>query len=331
MTKTETLSRAKDLFNAALDVEAAERHAFIADRCGGDAPLRDHVESLVAAHENAGPFLASPTFGGASAPSASELGDRLQRTLAGRYSIERELGHGGMGVVYLAPDVALDRSVAIKLLPPALAESPDYRERFMREARTAAALSHPNIVPIHLVEASRDLVYFIMAWVDGESLGDRVRRAGPLDPAVVAKLVQEVAWALAYAHSRGVIHRDIKPDNILIDAATGRAQLTDFGVARVTAAGAASRQGQAPRSFRYMSPEQASPDAVIDGRADLYSLGVTAFFALTGRTPFESDNPAALLAQHVTKPAPPVLSVRRDVPARLAEAVDRCLAKNPDA
>src|SRR5438093_8895650 len=142
MTKTETLERAKDLFNAALDMPPAERRAFIADRCGADARLRDHVESLVAAHEDAGSFLASPTFGGASAPDPSELVDRLQRALAGRYSIERELGHGGMGVVYLARDVALDRSVAIKLLPPALAESAEYRERFLREARTAAALSH---------------------------------------------------------------------------------------------------------------------------------------------------------------------------------------------
>lgn len=331
MTKTESVTRAKDLFNAALDVSAAERHAFIAHQSGGDAQLREHVESLLAAHEDAGAFLASPTFGGASSSGSSDLDHRLQRALAGRYSIRRELGHGGMGVIYLARDVALDRSVAIKLLPPALAESADYRERFLREARTAAALSHPNIVPIHLVEESNDLVYFIMAYIEGESLGDRVRRAGPLEPSPVAKLVQEVAWALAYAHSRGVIHRDIKPDNILIDAATGRALLADFGIARVTTAGTVSRQGEVLGTFRYMSPEQASGDAVIDGRADLYSLGVTAFFALTGRTPFESDNPAALLAQHITQPAPPVLSVRRHVPARLAEAVDRCLAKDPQA
>src|SRR5437868_13558646 len=124
-----------------------------------------------------------------------------------------------------------------------------------------------------------------MAYVDGESLGERLRRAGPLDVSAAAKLVQEVAWALAYAHSRGVIHRDIKPDNILIDTATGRAMLTDFGIARVTAAGTMSRQGEVLGTFRYMSPEQASADAVLDGRADLYSLGVTAFFALTGRTP----------------------------------------------
>ena len=331
MMTTESLNRAKELFIAALDVAPADRQAFIADRCGADARLREHVEALVAAHDDAGSFLSSPTFGGAASPGSPELADRLKRALAGRYSIERELGHGGMGVVYLARDVALDRVVAVKLLPPALAESADYRERFLREARTVAALSHPNIVPIHLVEESNGLVYFIMAYVDGESLGDRVRRAGPLDPAVAAKLAQEAAWALAYAHSRGVIHRDIKPDNILIDTATGRALLTDFGIARVETTGTGRVQGEVVGTFRYMSPEQASADAVIDGRADLYSLGVTTFFALTGRTPFEHADPAASLAHRITQPAPPLLSVRRDVPARLAEAVDRCLAKDPDA
>lgn len=328
MTKTES-QPAKELFNAALEVPPPLRAAFIATQSGGDAGLRSQVEALVAAHESAGSFLASPTFGSGPSPLGPALADRLQRALAGRYSIERELGHGGMGVVYLARDVALDRSVAIKLLPPSLAESMAHRERFLREARTAAALSHPNIVPIHLVEESSDLVYFVMACIDGESLGDRIRRTGPLDAAVVAKLVQEIAWALAYAHSRGVIHRDIKPDNILIDTATGRAVLTDFGIARVSSISTMSHQGEVLGTFRYMSPEQASADAVIDGRADLYSLGVTAFFALTGRTPFEGDDPVTLLSQHIAQPAPPVLSVRGGVPARLAEAIDRCLAKDP--
>jgi predicted Ser/Thr protein kinase len=255
----------------------------------------------------------------------------LQRALAGRFSLERELGRGGMGIVFLARDVALDRRVAIKLLPPALATQREYKGRFLREARTAAGLSHPNIVPIHLVEEKDGLVYFVMAFVDGESLGERVRRAGPLKPADAAKLVQEVAWALAHAHGRGVIHRDIKPDNILIDGGSGRAMVTDFGIARVTTTGTLSQQGDVIGTLQYMSPEQASATAVIDGRADLYSLGVTAFFALTGRLPFDSDNPAALVAMHVVDPAPPVLSVQKHVPAKLAEAVDRCLAKDPAA
>ncbi len=143
----------------------------------------------------------------------------LQEAVAGRYSIERELGRGGMGIVYLARDVALDRPVAIKLLPPHLAAAPDSRERFLREARTAGKLSHPNIVPIHLVEERGDLVYFVMAYVDGESLGERIRRRGALPPSQAVRIVQEVAWALAYAHKEGVVHGDIKPDNILLEKA----------------------------------------------------------------------------------------------------------------
>ena len=253
----------------------------------------------------------------------------LQRALAGRFSLDRELGRGGMGVVYLARDVALDRLVAIKLLPRALAEQLDYRARFLKEARTAAALSHPNIVPIHLVEEKDGLVYFVMAYVDGESLGDRVRRTGPLKPPDAAKVVQEVAWALGYAHSRGVIHRDIKPDNILIDGGSGRAMVMDFGIARVTTGGTISQQGEVLGTLHYMSPEQASAESVIDGRADLYSLGVTAFFALTGRLPFESHNPGALVAMHLTAPPPPVMSVFGGIPVRFAAAVDRCLVKDP--
>src|SRR6266446_2185218 len=155
----------------------------------------------------------------------------LQELLAGRYSIERELGRGGMGIVLLARDVALERPVAIKLLPPHLATRPDERERFLEEARTAAGLAHPNIVPIHLVEARGELVLFVMGFVDGETLRDRVERAGPLSPRLALKLLQEVAWALGYAHQRGVIHRDVKPDNILIERATDRALVTDFGIA----------------------------------------------------------------------------------------------------
>src|SRR5438067_4001069 len=136
----------------------------------------------------------------------------LQRALSGRYSLERELGRGGMGIVFLARDVALSRLVAIKLLPPHLSQQSDARERFLREAQVAAGLFHPNIVPIHLVEQDGDLVFFVMAYVQGETLGQRVRRAGPLTPQAARRIVQDVAWALGYAHEKGVVHRDIKPD-----------------------------------------------------------------------------------------------------------------------
>ncbi len=260
-------------------------------------------------------------------PSSAEF-LQLQRALAGRFSLERELGRGGMGVVFLARDVALDRPVAIKLLPLALAAEDDFRERFLNEARTAAKLSHPNIVPIHLVDARDNLVYFVMTFVDGETLGQRVRRAGPLAPSQVTRVVQEVAWALAYAHSRGVVHRDVKPDNILLDKDAGRAMVTDFGIARVTGAGAMGGTGEIVGTAHYMSPEQATGGAV-DGRSDLFSLGVTAFYALTGTLPFDGPHLPAVVTRIVCAPAPRVADARAGVPVALADAVDRCLAKAP--
>jgi len=251
----------------------------------------------------------------------------LQEVLAGRYSIEHELGRGGMGIVLLARDVALDRPVAIKLLPPALAASPEARDRFLQEARTAASLSHPNIVPIHLVEARGALVYFVMGYVDGETLRERVERSGPLTPRLALKLLQEVAWALGYAHQRGVIHRDVKPDNIMIERATDRALVTDFGIALGT--GDANRAGgPVIGTARYMSPEQACGEPV-DARSDLYSLGATFFFALTGRAPFEGSTLPAILAKQVAQHAPLMQSARPELPAKIGAVIDRCLQKAP--
>src|SRR3979490_738269 len=250
----------------------------------------------------------------------------LQELLAGRYSIERELGRGGMGIVLLARDVALDRPVAIKLLPPHLASLPDERERFLQEARTAAGLSHPNIVPIHLVEARGELVFFVMGFVDGETLRDRVERAGPLPPRLATKLLQEVAWALGYAHQRGVIHRDVKPDNIMIERATERAVVTDFGIALGRRATEAAGSGTG--TARYMTPEQACGEPV-DARSDLYSLGATLFYALTGRAPFEAANAPAIITKHVYEIAPRVQQLRPEVPAKLGGVVDRLLRKTP--
>ena len=251
----------------------------------------------------------------------------LQELLAGRYSIERELGRGGMGIVLLARDVALDRPVAIKLLPPHLATQPAERDRFLQEARTAAGLAHPNIVPIHLVEARGELVFFVMGFVDGETLRDRVERAGPLPPRLAMKLLQEVAWALGYAHQRGVIHRDVKPDNIMIERATERAVVTDFGIALGRRA-AESAGGPVVGTARYMSPEQACGEPV-DARSDLYSLGATFFYALTGRAPFEGTNLPAILTKHVYETAPLVQTLRPELPAKLAAVVDRLLRKAP--
>jgi serine/threonine-protein kinase len=252
----------------------------------------------------------------------------LQEALAGRYSLQRELGRGGMGIVYLAHEVALDRPVALKLLPPHLATEPALRERFMREARTAARLSQPNIVPIHTVEQVGEYVFFTMAYVEGETLGAAVRRRGALPAAEAARIVREVAWALAYAHAQGVVHRDVKPDNILLEQGSGRALVTDFGIAQVGAGPGLTGRGDVLGTAEFMSPEQASGEAV-DERSDIYSLGVVAYYMLTGRLPFEGDTVAAILAKHITQAAPPVASAAPEVPRHLAQAVDRCIAKNP--
>ncbi|HEX6537453.1 MAG TPA: serine/threonine-protein kinase [Gemmatimonadaceae bacterium] len=253
----------------------------------------------------------------------------LQQALAGQYSLERELGRGGMGVVYLAREVQLDRPVAIKVLPPALAARAELRERFLREARTAAKLSHPNIVPIHRVDEIGGFVFFAMAFIDGETLAQRVRARGPIPPHEASRLIQEIAWALAYAHARGVVHRDIKPDNILLERGGARALVTDFGIAHVEAASGLTEVGQVMGTAHFMSPEQAAGEA-LDGRSDLYSLGVVAHFALTGKLPFDGPTVQSILAKHLTQPPPLLAAVSPTTPRALAAAVDRCLAKQPD-
>src|SRR5881296_1819549 len=234
-----------------------------------------------------------------------------------------------MGMVYLAREVRLERPVAVKLLPPAKAAQPAARERFLREARTAARLSHPNIVPIFTVDEVGSFVFFSMAYVHGETLGQRVRGSGPLGVAQAARFLQEVALALDHAHAHGIVHRDVKPDNILLDTATGRALVSDFGIARVSS-GPATTGPHLLGTAEFMSPEQAG-GGPLDERSDIYSLGVVAFYALSGRLPFEGSDPMTVLAQHVTDPPPPLASVVPGVPRRLAAVIDRCLAKDPAA
>lgn len=254
----------------------------------------------------------------------------LQEALAGRYSLETELGRGGMGIVYLAQDVQLDRPVALKVLPQHFASKRDLRERFLREARTAAKLSHPNIVPIFAVDEVDPFVYFVMAYVAGETLGQRVQTRGPLPPSEGARLLKELGWALAYAHSQGVVHRDVKPDNILLEEGTGRALVADFGIAGLLSDANAGDTGEIIGTAEFMSPEQARGHGV-DARSDTYSMGVVAFYALSGGLPFHHERAAEVLRQHREDPPPPLKTVAPHVPTRLARCVDRCLAKEPDA
>jgi len=246
----------------------------------------------------------------------------FQAAVAGRYSLEREVGRGGMGVVFLARDERLQRPVAIKLLPPYLAAQATLRARLLAEARTAASLSHPNVVPIHAVEEIGELVFIVMGYVEGDSLGARVRARGPLPPVEVARVLRDAAWGLAYAHARRVVHRDVKPDNILLDDATGRALVADFGLAQaVREAGS----GEVVGTPEFMSPEQASGEAV-DGRSDLYALGLVGWYALSGVAPFRGATIAEVLGQQIARPAPPLAD---RIPRALAEVVERCLEKDP--
>jgi len=254
----------------------------------------------------------------------------LERVLGHQYNILRLLGRGGMGAVYLAQEKALERAVAIKVLPPETATDADSRERFRREARVAARLTHPNIVPLHTFGDVDGMLYFVMGYVNGESLADRLRREGKLPSEDVRRILAEVADALHYAHRQGVVHRDIKPDNILLDDETGRPMLTDFGVAKAKASGATlTEAGTVVGTPYYMSPEQASGVREIDGRTDLYSLGVMGYQMLAGRVPFEGESFQDVIVQHVTKEPAPLAAVAPDAPSDLAEAVMRCLAKAP--
>lgn len=262
-------------------------------------------------------------------PRPEEL-TRFGAALAGQYELECEIGRGGMGIVYRARDLKLDRRVAIKTLPAHLAGDPVVRERFVREARTAGALSHQNIVPIHRADELGGQVFFVMGYVDGESLAQRIKALGRLDPREVVRELIDVADALGYAHAHGVIHRDVKAENILIDRVSGRALVTDFGIARLAEAAPLTATGQVLGTVYYLSPEQVSGEAV-DARSDIYALGVVGYLALAGRFPFEGDLASAVLVAHVTKSAPPLHTVSQETPRPLTDIIDHCLAKDPAA
>ncbi len=264
--------------------------------------------------------------------SDAELRSHVVRVLEPQYDVEKEIGRGGMGIVYKGRDKRLKRPVAIKLLPPELAFRSEIRSRFLREAEMAAQLSHPHIVPIYSVDEREGLVYFVMALVEGENLGTRIARQGPVPPDEARRILIEVGDALAYAHSQNTVHRDIKPDNILIDGVSGRTMVTDFGIARAVSEGGEAKltaTGIAIGTPAFMSPEQSAGDRDIDGRTDLYSLGIVAYQMLCGDLPFNATSTPALLVKHLSERPVPI-DQRARVPGDLARAVMLCLEKNPD-
>jgi serine/threonine-protein kinase len=342
----ERWAHVKALFAEASAQPTDEREAFVVRACGNDAALRDEVSSLLRAAEGSDSL---PIARGAIAAAARSIGARpaaadsadvaahdaalratLDAALGQQYEIVRSLGYGGMGTVYLARERALERFVAIKVLRPELAEAQEGRERFRREARVAAQLSHPGIVPLHTFGEVNGVWYFVMGYVRGVTLAERLRIERRLPSGEVQRLLIELADALDCAHRSGVIHRDIKPANILIDDESGRAVLADFGIAKVQGGGdSLTATGMIVGTPSFMSPEQATGAPEVDARSDLYALGAVGYAMLTGREPFAGGSDHAALARRVSGDVPDVRQLAPDVPTDLAAVLMRCLARRP--
>jgi formylglycine-generating enzyme required for sulfatase activity/tRNA A-37 threonylcarbamoyl transferase component Bud32 len=253
----------------------------------------------------------------------------LQTALGDAYAVEGKLGSGGFAIVYLVRDVHLKRKLAVKVLSPDVIASHSVLERFRREAETVAQLSHPHIVPLHFIGQQDDLVYLVMEAIDGGSLADRLARERQLGIDAAARIFSEVASALAHAHKRGVIHRDIKPQNVLLDLETGRALVTDFGIARTAEGGSLTATGMVVGTPAYLSPEQVT-GAPSDHRADIYALGVMMYEMLAGQPPFTGATPTAVLMKRLGGPPEGLRTIRPEVPAALEDLVDACLATDPN-
>ena len=275
-----------------------------------------------------GADLSDPGSGPRTVEKPDELIIRLTRTLEGRYRVAKMVGRGGMGAVFLAQDLTLERPVAIKVLPPEVSHDETLVGRFEREARTAAKLDHPNIIPIFAVESSGDLHYFVMKFVDGESL-EQVLASRVLSIEQSQECLWEAARALGHAHTRNVVHRDIKPGNIMFDH-DGRVMLADFGISKAMQSSTQYTQtGQVIGTPFYMSPEQAKGQDV-DGRSDQYSLAVVGFQMITGRLPFQDQAVHTIIYKHIFEEPPSIRELRPDCPAYVAAALHKALAKEPD-
>ena len=257
----------------------------------------------------------------------------IARELVHEFQIVRLLGKGAMGSVYLARDLALHRVVAIKVLRWDLAASEDDCERFRREARTTGQLAHPSIVPLHSFGESPNLMYMVMRYVPGESLGARIRRLGKLNPDETRRILAELALTLEYAHREGIVHRDLKPENILLEVSgeSLRPMVADFGVAMRRSYD--PPPGELRRSFgtpHFMSPEQAAGEVDIDGRSDIYSLGVLGYLMLSGQLPYTGDTVQQIAARRTEARHRPLHQLALDAPKDLVEAIERCLMPQPD-
>jgi tRNA A-37 threonylcarbamoyl transferase component Bud32/TolB-like protein len=353
-TRQDRWREVERVLDRVLDLPASDRGEFLERLCGGDPELRAEVERLLRAHDRADGFLDDSLPNGASAlRSALVNGTESARVASGaiiaqRYVVERELGHGAMAVVYLARDVKHRRPVALKVLDGDLARAVG-GARFVREIEITAKLQHPHILPLYDSGEFEGLVYYVMPYVAGESLRDRLRREGRLSVPDALRIARDVAAALDHAHRRGVVHRDIKPANILLagggprdgagGSAEGSAIVADFGIARAvseTADGATgiepsetTRSGVTLGTPAYMSPEQATAGHTVGASSDVYSLGCVLYQMLTGDPPFTGATAAAVIARHLDEAPPQLQALRPDAPIHVAQAVSRALAKNP--
>jgi serine/threonine-protein kinase len=280
-------------------------------------------------------IVASPTPRPAAAAGSAHAGTTAAADAQrlGRYQLEREIGRGAMGIVYLGRDTAINRMVAIKAIPLASefsdAELVEARSRFFREAETAGRLNHPNIVTIYDVGEERGLAYIAMEYLKGRHLSDYAKSDNLMEPRKVLEIVGRTADALGFAHKQQVVHRDIKPANLMYDPSTDILKITDFGIARLSGAGS-TRTGIVLGTPSFMSPEQLE-GRTVTGHSDLFSLGVSLFQLLTGQLPFTADSMTGLMQQIAEAPHPPLRAFRPDLPACVESVIDRALAKTPDA
>jgi serine/threonine protein kinase/RNA polymerase subunit RPABC4/transcription elongation factor Spt4 len=323
--------------------------ALVCPHCGSElptsligvvAPSPDSPTSLIAEASGGGAVQQAP---GSQVQRGGTLGehepdplrDRLQAALGNGFELGARLGEGGFGVVYRARDVRLKRDVAVKLLRRELVSAQGFVERFEREAQALAALRHPNIVPVYSIGDQDDLIFLVMPFVSGVTLTDYLREHGRLSVAEAEQILRDVGGALSAAHAVGLVHRDIKPDNIMLEGPKKLPLLMDFGIAKTGQTGGGpsgpglTATGMVMGTPYYMSPEQATADPAVDARSDIYSLGVLAYQLFTGQLPFTGDSIYAVLSHHLTTPVPEARTVRPDIPPRISAAVHRAMAKKP--
>lgn len=329
----EQRQRVRDLFEEALDLNSSEIPGWLAREAGDDPEVAAEVASLFRHHSRAGSFLVEPV-----ADRVSHLFEDDPRfeagSVIGPYTVVRELGRGGMGRVYLATDARLGRTVALKALPPALTCEPSQRERLRREARAAAALTHPGICTIYALEELDDNVFIAAEYVDGHSLREEIERERPPSGSALLESACELADALASAHAKGITHRDLKPENVM-RGRDGRLKILDFGLALIDPASAGldapprvTLPGAVVGTPAYMSPEQLKGGSV-DARADVFAFGVLLYEYASGLHPFEAQTPLALAARVLESEPRSIREVRPDVPETIAFVIERCLRKLP--